>query len=208
MIKRYVFDLDGTLMTGDYSKTDNYFVDIYGTQAYDLSNNMGHYLSRYERMFERYDIDTLSKYLSMKSNLPISPRVIREWIEAMDSILDMKEEEVGTVLESLKSNDKSLVVLTNWFGRTQIPRLERAGLLDYFDEVYSGDQVLKPHKKAYYKAAGEYNVDEVVFIGDNTDFDYIGPKSCGYDAILYDKKDIQHETIRKVKKLGEILTIE
>ena len=206
MIKRYVFDLDGTLMTGDYSKTDNYFVDIYGTQAYDLSSNMGQYLSRYERVFDRYDIETLSKYLSMKSNLPISPRVIREWIEAMDSILDMKEDEVGTVLESLKSNDKSLVVLTNWFGRTQIPRLERAGLLDYFDEVYTGEQILKPHKQAYHKAAGDYSKDEVLFIGDNVDFDYIGPKSCGYDAILYDKKNIQHETIRKVKKLNEILT--
>ena len=207
MKTRYIFDLDGTLLTGDFSATDDYFKNIFGPQAYELSANMGKYLGRYERLFERYEIDTLSKYLSMKTDLPISPRIIREWINEMDKVLDFKEQEVEQVLDTLKSNDKSIAVLTNWFGTTQIARLEKSGLIDYFDDIYTGDQVLKPHKQAYHKAAKGYNPKEVIFIGDNVDFDYIGPKTCGYDAVLYDKNNIQHETIKKVKRMKDVLKI-
>lgn len=208
MKKRYIFDLDGTLLTGDFSATDDYFKNIFGPQAEELSASMGKYLGRYERLFDRYDIDLLSKYLSMRTKLPISPSVIRDWINEMDKVLDFKEEEVEQVLDTLKRNDKSIAVLTNWFGATQIPRLEKAGLIDYFDDIYTGEQVLKPHKQAYHKAALGFNPEEVLFIGDNVDFDYVGPRACGYQSILYDKEDRQHKTIQKVKRLNEILNIE
>jgi len=208
MKTRYIFDLDGTLLHGNFDESDKYFEDIYGEQAHILTENMGNYLNRYERTYPKYDFDTLSKYLSLKSGLEISPKVVKDWAYEIGNVLDFKEDELIEVLESLKSSKKSLAVLTNWFGISQIPRLERAGIIDYFDNIYTGDQMLKPHKAAYLRSAKGFNPKEVVFIGDNVDFDYIGPKSCGYDAILYDKEDIEHETIQKVKRIKEVLNIE
>ena len=208
MKKRYIFDLDGTLLTADYTKTDNYFEEVLGEQAHDLSKNISSYLNRYEREHKRYELDTLSKYLTMKTGFEISKQVLLDWMHELRDLLDIKEEGVVQVLETLKRNDNSIALLTNWFGENQIPRLERAGIKDYFDDFYTGEQVLKPHKEAYFIAAKNYDPKEVVFIGDNVDFDYIGPKTCGFDAILYDKNGIQHHSIQKVKKLDEILRIE
>ena len=207
MKKRYIFDLDGTLLHGDFSLTDDYFKSIYGEDATDLTNNMEVLLKKYERKNNRYEYDTLSRYLSMKTGLDIKPKIIKDWVYELRNVLDFKEDEITEVLESLKSSDKSLAVLTNWFGITQIARLEKAGLNDYFDEVYTGDLVLKPHRVSYYIATGDYHPYESIFIGNNVDLDYIGPKACGYDAILFDKDDIQHHTIQKIKKMEEILRI-
>ena len=40
MKKRYVFDLDGTLLTADYSKTDKYFEQVLGKKARNFSINL------------------------------------------------------------------------------------------------------------------------------------------------------------------------
>lgn len=208
MKKRYIFDLDCTLLTTDFTKTDGYFVDVFGEPATDFSANVSKHLHTYEMTHRKYDMKSLSEYLTMVSGLDINEKVINDWISELTSVLDFKEEEVERVLDTLKRQDKSLAVLTNWIASNQIPRLERAGLIDYFDEIYTGDQVLKPHKESYITAAKGYNPQKVLFIGDNVDLDYIGPKSCGYEAILYDKKDIHHKTLKKVKKLSEILTRE
>ena len=45
--------------------------------------------------------------------------------------------------------DKKLVILSNWFTITQIERLRKNNLLQYFDEVYGGDYTIKPHKEAF-----------------------------------------------------------
>lgn len=208
MKKRYVFDLDGTLLTADYSKTDNYFEEVLGKKAHAFSKNLGSYLNRYERENKKYDLDTLSRYLTMKAGFEISKQVLLDWMTELRDLLDLKEEGVVQVLETLKKDDNSIALLTNWFGDNQIPRLERAGIKDYFDDFYTGEQVLKPHKEAYLMAAKDFAPEQVVFIGDNVDFDYIGPRTCGFEAILYDKYNIQHESIVKVKKLNEILRME
>ena len=41
-------------------------------------------------------------------------------------------------------------------------------------------------------------------IGDSVDKDYIGPRACGMDSVLYDKNDIHHKTLVKVKNMNEI----
>ena len=90
------------------------------------------------------------------------------------------------------------------FGESQAKRLERAGLLEYFDTVYGGDIVTKPHKEAYWIAAAAHKPEDCVFIGDNVDNDYIGPKACGMNSILYDKKNQYHKTLVKVRSLREL----
>ena len=203
-MKRFIFDLDGTLLTGDFTPKHDFFHSIYGKDSYKLSDNVVKYLDDYERKHQKYNTEELSYHLSEVCGLNITPEIIDGWNEIVGFIPSVIEEGVVDLLEYLKSKDYSLAVLTNWFGVAQRKRLERAGLLEYFDNIYAGDMVLKPHKDSYLCAKDQFNIDECVLIGDNLLKDYIAPRSVGMHSIIYDKKDIQHKTVTKIKKMNEI----
>ena len=203
-MKRFIFDLDGTLLTGDFTPEHDFFHSIYGKDSYKLSDNVVKYLDDYERKHQKYNTEELSYHLSEACGLSVTPEIIDGWNEIVGFIPSVIEEGVVDLLEYLKSKDYSLAVLTNWFGVAQRKRLERAGLLEYFDNIYAGDMVLKPHKDSYLCAKDQFNIDECVLIGDNLLKDYIAPRSVGMHSIIYDKKDIQHDTVTKIKKMNEI----
>ena len=203
--QRFVFDLDGTLLTSDPKLERDYFQSIYGDYGDDLVDQIPELLDVYENQFPRYDIQMLSDYMTSKTNFEVTPQIVHDWVHILAGVPDTKEEDVHEVLEYLRKKDYSLAVLTNWFGDTQIPRLKKAGLLDYFDEIYTGDRFLKPHKEAFITAIGDYRPDEAVFIGDSVNRDYIGPRACGMYSILYDKKEQHHKTLKKIKSLDELM---
>ena len=203
--KRLIFDLDNTLLTGNYQTEKEYFYDIYGEQASKLLDSIGDYLEEYERKFPCYEEEVLSQFLSYKSCLIVTPEIVHGWIHAVSRENDVIEDGVVETLEHFKSKGKSLAVLTNWFSATQIPRLKNSGLYDYFDDIYSGESFLKPNLEAYTSALGRFLPEESVFIGDDLNKDYIGPRRYGYDSILYDKKNIEHNSIVKVKKIKELI---
>lgn len=205
MKKRVIFDLDGTLLTGSFDFEKEYFASLYGDNAIELVDNMGKYLDEYERTFPRYHHEWLSKYLSNKSGLDINEKVIDGWIDVMSTVPDTMEDGLIETLEFLKRKDCSNAVLTNWYGMTQIPRLRKAGILHYFDNIYTGEFVLKPHEKAYMWAKGDFDIEDCMFIGDNLDKDYIGPRIYGFESILYDKNDREHKSLKKIKKLKDII---
>ena len=204
-MKRVVFDLDGTLLTGSFDFEYEYFSSLFGEEGVKLVDNMGKYLSEYEKNNPRYCHEWLSKYLSNKTGLDINNIVLDGWMEAMDVVPDTMEDGVIQTLEYLKRNDCSLAVLTNWYSRNQVPRLKKAGILHYFDNVYTGDFVLKPHKNAYMWAKGDFDIDECLFVGDNLDMDYIGPRMYGFESVLYDKNDKHGKTLKKIKRIDEII---
>ena len=41
----------------------------------------------------------------------------------------------------------------------------------------------------------------------NLDKDYIGPRIYGFESILYDKNDREHKSLKKIKKLKDIIRI-
>ena len=202
--KRLIFNLDGTLLTGEAQLTEKFFEKIYGVKAYPFVEDLSQNLDRYEKIFNRYSYDELAQFLSMRSELPISPRFLKEWSDAISQGKDTMDEELVDTLEHLKKKGLSLAVLTNWFGECQLTRLERSGILSYFDDVYTGDVVLKPHREAYMLARGNFSCEECVFVGNSLERDYIAPRAFGMEGILYDKDDITHHTVAKVKKIGEL----
>ena len=204
MKSRYIFDEDYTLLTPDWSTTDQYFIDKFGDEAKPFLDNMSSILKVYERTFRRYDYEDLSRFLTHKTNLPITKKDVKNWDELVRFIKDTEETYARDLLEYLKLNGVSLAVCTNWFADSQRERLRRADLLKYFDSVFAGDIVTKPHKAAYLISAAQYDPNECTFVGDNVDFDYIGPKAVGMNAILYDKRDKHHKTLIKVRSLKEI----
>lgn len=204
MKKRYIFDLDGTLLNGDYSDIRQFFIDRYGEKAIPFLDSMPDILSRYEKNFTRYNYEMLGRFLKMKTGLDIDERVVREWNQLVCEMPNTEEPYARETLEYLKQQGNSLVVLTNWFGTGQIERLKRADLLQYFEKVYGGELATKPHKEAYVNAASCYARSICVFVGDNAVTDYVGPRSYSFDSILYDKDDRFHPSLVKIKRLDEL----
>lgn len=203
-MKRFIFDLDGTLLTANFEKEFDYFNNIYGEESPKILDNIVKYLDEYEKTHIRYDADILSRYLSKRSGLKFTRDIINGWNEVVGCISDTIEEDIVEVLEYLKSNNYSLAVLTNWFGIPQIKRLERANLLEYFDDIYTGEMVLKPHKDSYIRAKDRFSSNECIVIGDNVLKDYIAPRAVGMNSILYDKNDKENNNIVKIKRMNEI----
>ena len=65
--KRFIFDLDGTLLTADFESERKYFDRIYGFEAPLLTTQIGSFLDEYENTHPSYREDELSFFLSEKS---------------------------------------------------------------------------------------------------------------------------------------------
>ncbi|MBQ6538929.1 MAG: HAD family hydrolase [Bacilli bacterium] len=204
--KRYIFDLDRTLLTCDYEVVESaIFEPIFKERTPYLMENIGYLLNEYEMTHSYYEDEELSDFLTRYSGLKFTPKIIRLWNNTMLNEADTIEDGVIEVLDHLKSTGKSLVVLTNWYSLPQVDRLKKAEIYDYFDDVFTGEYQLKPHSEAYIIARGEFEPKDCLVIGDNIIKDYVGPRINGIDAILYDKNDKHDNSYVKIKKIKELI---
>ncbi len=210
MIKRFIWDLDGTLLDNDFHLNDNFFnLKLPQEEAKLFLDRKRELLYEYETTYPYYDEELLSEFLTRKTSVNISPKMIYEWLEYSRNIPDKVHDGVFEVLSYLQSKKIENVVCSNWFQNTQVNRLKQAGLLNYFKEVYSGDYSLKPNRAIYMAACGPYKADECVMVGDNLVNDVLVPSKMGIHTIYYNDKDekvdvdVEHrvKTLRKIKEM-------
>ena len=205
--KRFIFDIDGTLLVPDWNYETEYFSSVLNSFDFDIFfPQIADLLVQYEKNFPKYDIDNLSRFLTDKSGVVITPDIINGWNKALSETEPVIIDGVVDTLEYLKSKDKSLVVLTNWFLEPQISRLKSSELLSYFDFIYGGEQGIKPSPEIYKIACGEYDIDSSIMIGDSLDFDVYGPSVVGMDSIFYNPKNKECDK-EKVKSIGSMKKI-
>lgn len=208
MKQRFIFDLDGTVLQTDFSYEIEYFQKVLDEEkAKRFISQISSLLTEYERTHIAYDYDVLREFLCLKTGILFTDNIIREWVEAFSLVESPHVEGIQEVLEYLKGQEKSLVVLTNWIRETQVARLRRANLLDYFDEVYAGDMYLKPNRISYQNACGVFSMEEAVIIGDSLEFDVLAPMEFGMDAIYYNPRNKDGFDKKKVKSIGNMLRI-
>ena len=99
----------------------------------------------------------------------------------------------------LKEHDKRIVILTSWFGITQIERLKRSGLYPYVDLVITGDVAMKPHIDAFNLAIGNTPKDECIMIGDNIRSDKMGADNVGIDSYIVNESNTIRDFYNMVK---------
>ena len=205
--KRFIFDIDGTLLVPDWNYEEEYFSSVLNSSDYELFlPQIARLRESYEKKFPRYNVSDLSRFLTSESGVMITPEIINGWNKALG---DTNPEIIDGVVESLdylKSRDNSLVVLTNWFLEPQIERLKSSGLDSYFDFVYGGELGIKPSPEIYKIACGEFDIDSSIMIGDSLDFDVYGPARIGMDAIFYNPKGKDYDKA-KVKSIGSMKKI-
>ena len=207
MKKRFIFDLDGTLLQGDFRREKEYFRSMLSDLDADkFISSYFEKLLEYESLYKKYDVLNLSRFLSDELKLNIEPELIYGWIDVNSTMNDKLLPETKCMLEYLKSKGMSLVVLTNWFKYTQEQRLKNSGILLYFDEVFTGDMFLKPNEESYLAACGNYDVSECVMIGDTIEKDVLGPKKFGIDSIYYnpENKEYEKEKILSISSFDKI----
>jgi len=186
--KKYIFDIDYTILIPDWSKEDDYFkLYIPLEEQEDFFKCKQDILNKYERDFPKYNTKTLSDYFG-KYGFTVTEDVINGWmLYNGETIVDEVVDGTLALFEYLKENDKEIVILTNWFSGTQIPRLKRAGLLQYIDKIVAGENAMKPGLKSFELAIGETEKEDCIMIGDSIRSDKAGADNVGIDCYIVDK---------------------
>ena len=186
--KKYIFDIDYTILIPDWSKEDDYFkLYIPLEEQEEFFKCKQDILNKYERDFPKYNTKTLSDYFG-KYGFTVTDDVINGWmLYNGETIVDEVVDGTLALFEYLKENDKEIVILTNWFSGTQIPRLKRAGLLQYIDKIVAGENAMKPGLKSFELAIGETEKKDCIMIGDSIRSDKAGADNVGIDCYIVDK---------------------
>ena len=204
--KKYIFDLDYTLLIPDWSKEDQFLKNnIQIKEQKDFFKQKQDILNKYELEFPRYDFKTLSNYFK-SYGFHVSEDVINGWmIHNGETIKDEVVDGVIELLDYLKENEKEIVILTSWFSGTQIPRLKRTGLYDYIDKIVAGEDAMKPDLESFELAIGDTKKEDCIMIGDSIKSDKYGAENAGIDYYIVDKDNsIRNllQMIRNQKKLS------
>lgn len=185
--KKYIFDLDYTLLIPDWSKEDDFLrKSIPLEEQEEFFGKKQLILNKYELEFPKYDFKTLSNYFK-SYGFNVSEEVIEGWmIHNGETIKDQLVDGVIELFDYLKANNKDIVILTSWFSGTQIPRLKRHGLYEYIDQIIAGENAMKPDLESFKLAIGDTNKDDCIMIGDSIKSDKIGAENAGIDYYIVD----------------------
>ena len=188
--KKYIFDIDYTILIPDWSKEDDYFKEhILENEQEEFFKNKQCILNKYEQEFPRYNTKTLSDYFK-SYGFTVNEDTINGWmIYNGETIKDEVVDGVVDLFKYLKENNKEIVILTSWFSGTQIPRLKRAGLFNYIDKIVAGEDAMKPGLESFELAIDDTNKKDCIMIGDSIRSDKVGADNALIDSYIVDKKN-------------------
>lgn len=185
--KKYIFDLDYTLLIPDWSKEDDFLRrNIPLEEQEEFFKQKQLILNKYELEFPKYDFKTLSDYFK-SYGFSVREEVIKGWmIHNGKTIKDKVVDGVIELFDYLKTNNKDIVILTSWFSGTQIPRLKRTSLYEYIDKIVAGEDAMKPDLESFELAIGDTNKEDCIMIGDSIKSDKMGALNAGIDYYIVD----------------------
>ena len=202
--KKYIFDLDYTLLIPDWSKEDDFLrISIPLEEQEEFFKRKQSILNEYEQKYPKYDFKTLSDFFK-RNGFTISEETISGWMKHNgETIKDVVPDGVVELLNYLKGDGKDIVILTSWFSETQIPRLKRTGLYDYIDRIVAGEDAMKPDLESFELAIGETPKDDCLMIGDSIKSDKAGAENAGIDCYIVDKEHTIRDLLQMVMNSKE-----
>ena len=101
--------------------------------------------------------------------------------------------EAEETLQALQKAGYKLYAASNSFGHLQRSRLEHAGIVHYFEDLFISMDIGydKPDVRFFeesFRRAG-LQADEVLMIGDSMTTDIIGAQNAGMDALFFDRRN-------------------
>lgn len=143
MIKRFIFDLDGTLIDKvDFSELVKRKLKEFNYQYTDTQfRQYMQAMQNYEKEFSKYTFDGYFEYIHQISMIDFSPEYMKSFLSsATKYVPDFVHQDVISALNYLKEKYE-LVVLTNFFKEVQMRRMENVGLPFMFDDVIGGGHI-------------------------------------------------------------------
>ena len=109
------------------------------------------------------------------------------WGETHTLVPEAKE-----MLDILRTKGYRLFAASNSFGHLQRRRLERAGILPYFEDTYISMDIGydKPDIRFFQEALRRCGLqpNEVLMIGDSMTTDVLGAQAAGIEALFFDRR--------------------
>lgn len=120
--------------------------------------------------------------------------------------------EVRASLEALRMRGIEMGVVSNFMVPGGIEDLLGLhNIKEYFRAVVVSCDVgwRKPSPRIFLHAidAAGFSAGEILFVGDNRDADYLGSRTAGFQAVLYDRKDANSDVDARISSLVEIESV-
>ena len=203
MIKRIIFDIDGTLITGvNFSSYVTNTFKRYGIENIENTKQFLLNIKEYENTHNCYDRNLYLNFFSNKIGCELDYHFLEIFFQELRKAIPKNTKGIKSMLSGL--SDYELVLLSNYFEESQRNRLTSMGINDFFIEYY-GESIIKPNELAYRQAQGIYKPGECVVVGDDKRLDIDVPKSLGFKTIYVnengDIKRVEDLSPRLIKKL-------
>lgn len=203
MVKRIIFDIDGTLITGiNFLPYLTNALKQYGINDLEKAKLFLLNIKEYEKLHNHYDKDLYLEFFSAKLNVKLDYNFIKLFFQELEKAVPKNCEKIKEMLSGL--SDYELVLLSNYFEESQRNRLTAMGINDYFSEYY-GEKVIKPNELSYRSAQGLHQPNECVIVGDDKKLDIDIPKALGFNTIYVnadgDIKTVEELSSKLIKKL-------
>ncbi len=221
-IKHVFFDLDHTLWDFETNSRKAYEICF---KEHNIPIKIDDFLGKYiEINFDYWKLyreekvtKEALKYGRLKDSFeaisfPISDELIQilsiEYLEHLPKFNALFDGAVE-ILDYLKPKYK-LHIITNGFSEVQVFKLEKSGILHYFDELITSESVgvKKPNPKVFHFALNKAKATahQSMMIGDSLEADVQGALSVGMQAIHFNPTQIESvaKSTLEIKNLFEI----
>lgn len=212
MIKRIIFDIDGTIIPWDdesdkitFGKTFETFGIKYNKE---LISKCSKAIMEYENNNNTYKRENMIKEINLQTRLKLKVDFLEEWFSNILKYATPAKLKNSTIetLEYL-SKKYELVSLSNWFEEPQKNRMKKVGIDVYFKQMYFSEFFKnKPSEEGFKLAMGNTKPYECLMVGDSLKIDIEPAIKCGMDAIRICKEKQKDEnrnyiSIEKIEKL-------
>ncbi len=203
MIKRIIFDIDGTLIRESNFRT--FITEVfknYGIEDIDKINLFIANISEYEHNYNCYDRNLYLKFFSNIIGIKLDYNFLKILFQEAKKSIPNNSILIRKMLSTL--SEYELVLLSNFFEESQRNRLTAMGINDYFSEYY-GEKIIKPNKQVYMEAKGKHEPEECLIVGNDKQLDIDIPKSLGFKTLYVndngDIKSVEMVSPRLIKRL-------
>ena len=206
MIKKIIFDVDGTLLNTQKDCMDTYYeffkskkVDDY----HEFSIKLYNLIEKFDSETKDYNKIDLCKFINDNIGLDLNEEEYNDIFSIYQKHGTLLNDGIKDTLEKL-SKSYELVTLSKWYVKDQDERLKVSGIRKYFKEVYGIENAgLKPNKNAFITACGDYSIDECLMVGDSMKSDIGGARQIKMNAVLIDPEG-KNKYKNKIKSINEL----
>ncbi len=209
MIKRLIFDVDGTLITNvKLSEAITKALRKIGIYSEENLRRFLQAITTYEQTYNNYNRKDYLYHFSLALQTQLPQDFIDIFFKELKLVIPSENDKIQQTISKL-SKQYELVLLTNYFKESQLNRLNNMGIGSFFIECY-GEESIKPNKEAYLMACGKNHPSECVMIGDSVALDIIPAQNLHLKTIFVDsmqnnKLNISSMSVRTVNQINNRL---